>query len=62
MSSILVKNEGFDFYNRNYYEILGVSKNSSQQEIKEAYRKLTKIYHPDYNDSFDAIQIMQLIM
>lgn len=61
MSSILVKNEGFDFYNRNYYEILEVSKNSSQKEIKEAYRKLAKIYHPDYNDSFDAIQIMQLI-
>ncbi|XAR51894.1 hypothetical protein NMG60_11006684 [Bertholletia excelsa] len=32
---------------KNYYELLGVSVNSTCQEIKEAYRKLQKIYHPD---------------
>ncbi|KAI4350662.1 hypothetical protein L6164_005095 [Bauhinia variegata] len=32
---------------KNYYELLGVSADSSAQEIKEAYRKLQKRYHPD---------------
>ena len=31
----------------NYYEILGVDKNATQSEIKSAYRKLVKEYHPD---------------
>jgi curved DNA-binding protein CbpA len=32
---------------KNYYELLGVSVDSDSQQIKEAYRKLQKKYHPD---------------
>lgn len=42
---------------RDYYEVLGVDKNASEQEIKSAFRKKAKEYHPDLNkDNPDAAE------
>ena len=34
---------------KDYYEILGLNKDADEKEIKKAYRKLAKQYHPDTN-------------
>ncbi len=34
---------------RNYYDVLGVKKTATQDEVKKAYRKLARQYHPDAN-------------
>ncbi|HEX6314904.1 MAG TPA: DnaJ domain-containing protein, partial [Gemmatimonadaceae bacterium] len=36
---------------RDYYGVLGVASNATQDEIKKAYRRLAKRYHPDANQN-----------
>ena len=39
---------------KDYYQTLGVTKSSSEKEIKQAYRKLARKYHPDVSKEADA--------
>ncbi|MDR1253440.1 MAG: molecular chaperone DnaJ [Oscillospiraceae bacterium] len=42
---------------RDYYEVMGLNKNASESEIKKAFRKLAKKYHPDVNPGDKAAEM-----
>lgn len=44
-----------------YYELLGVAKNATKEEIQKAYRKLARKYHPDVNKSDNASDMFKKI-
>ena len=46
---------------KSYYEVLGVPKQASQSQIKSAYRRLSKQFHPDVSSEPNAKQIFQEI-
>ena len=46
---------------KSYYEILNISPNASKQEIKNQYKKLVKMYHPDLNSTPEAEEIFKEI-
>ena len=46
---------------RDYYKTLGVESNASQDEIKRAYRKRARKYHPDVNTDADAAEMFKAI-
>ena len=50
-----------DEYKKTYYALLGVTARASQEEIRSAYRKKAKEFHPDVCNRFDAEEMFKLI-
>ena len=46
---------------KDHYELLGVSRTASDQELKLAYRRKAKEYHPDTSARFDADEMFKLL-
>ena len=46
---------------KSHYEVLGINRNATQDQIKKAYRKLARKYHPDVSKESDAEEKMQTI-
>src|SRR6185295_12563630 len=52
--ALLAQSIGVQMKFKDYYQIMGVPRTASQDEIKRAYRKLARKYHPDVSKEGDA--------
>lgn len=46
---------------RDYYEVIGVARDATQEEIRRTYRKLARKYHPDVSDDSDAEERFKVV-